>query len=81
MNHVLNDNGNSTSNSSGHLKPAATKTQFGGSTPETTETEVAFRTADGTVLSGVPLRIERHLLVFELFNPLTSPQFSEALEE
>jgi extracellular factor (EF) 3-hydroxypalmitic acid methyl ester biosynthesis protein len=48
---------------------------------EAGEARVVFQTADGAGLRGTPLRITRHTVVFELFEPVSPPQFSEALED
>src|ERR1017187_5633638 len=79
MNHALNGNGNGPSSLAAHAKPELTKAQVRTSASETTETQVAFQTADGIALRGMPLRIGRHSLVFELYNPADIPQVSEAL--
>ncbi|HXF09916.1 MAG TPA: hypothetical protein VN625_03965, partial [Desulfuromonadaceae bacterium] len=55
-------------------KPAA-------SSPEKKESEVRFKTTDGTALRGKPVRIARHTLVFELYSPSSLPRFSEALTD
>jgi extracellular factor (EF) 3-hydroxypalmitic acid methyl ester biosynthesis protein len=44
------------------------------------ESRVNFKTADGVELHGTPVRVTRHMAVFELFNPNVSLQFSEALD-
>jgi extracellular factor (EF) 3-hydroxypalmitic acid methyl ester biosynthesis protein len=45
------------------------------------ESRVTFRTADGAELHGTPVRVTRHMAVFELYNPDVTLQFSEALDE
>jgi extracellular factor (EF) 3-hydroxypalmitic acid methyl ester biosynthesis protein len=50
-------------------------------TSETQTTVVSFKTLGGISLSGIPLRINRHSIVFELYSPNIAPQFSESLEQ
>ena len=45
------------------------------------ESQVTFKTADGVQLHGTPVRVTRHMAVFELYNPNVTLQFSEALDE
>ncbi|HEX4349717.1 MAG TPA: hypothetical protein VH251_05000, partial [Verrucomicrobiae bacterium] len=46
------------------------------------DTQVTFRAGDDqTALHGVPVRMARHIAVFELFNPLVTPRLSEALAD
>ena len=44
------------------------------------ESRVTFRTADDVELHGTPVRVTRHMAVFELYNPNVTLQFSEALD-
>src|SRR5471032_3274016 len=44
------------------------------------ESRVTFKTADGVELHGTPVRVTRHMAVFELYNPNVTLQFSEALD-
>src|SRR5271170_3621440 len=44
------------------------------------ESRVAFKTANGVELHGTPVRVTRHMAVFELYNPNVTLQFSEALD-
>ena len=48
---------------------------------EAKESQVAFRTHDGMELHGVPVRLTRHHVVFELYNPGMAPRLSEAIDE
>jgi extracellular factor (EF) 3-hydroxypalmitic acid methyl ester biosynthesis protein len=49
--------------------------------PEKKESEVRFKTTDGTALRGTPVRVTRHTIVFELYSPSSLPRFSEALTD
>jgi extracellular factor (EF) 3-hydroxypalmitic acid methyl ester biosynthesis protein len=44
------------------------------------ESRVTFKTAGGVELHGTPVRVTRHMVVFELYNPNVTLQFSEALD-
>lgn len=48
--------------------------------PAMKESRVTFKTADGVELHGTPVRVTRHIAVFELYNPNVTLQFSEALD-
>jgi extracellular factor (EF) 3-hydroxypalmitic acid methyl ester biosynthesis protein len=78
MNHILNGNGNGTIRLASQPKPELTQAQFSAPVSDNSETQVVFQTNDGIFLRGVPLRITRHSLVFELYSPVVTPQFSEA---
>src|ERR1035437_6732330 len=78
MNHILNGNGNGIIRLSSQPKPELTQAQFSAPVSDNSETQVVFQTNDGIFLRGVPLRITRHSLVFELYSPVVTPQFSEA---
>ena len=44
------------------------------------DTQVTFRAGEEqAALHGVPVRITRHAMVFELFNPIVTPRLSESL--
>jgi extracellular factor (EF) 3-hydroxypalmitic acid methyl ester biosynthesis protein len=45
------------------------------------ESKVTFITVEGVKLHGMPVRVTRHIAVFELYNPSVTPRFSEALKE
>lgn len=46
------------------------------------DTQVTFRAGEEqAALHGVPVRMARHAMVFELFNPMVTPRVSEALAE
>ena len=48
--------------------------------PKPGKASVTFQTPDGLELRGMPVRITRHHVVFEVFNPSAFPQLSEALQ-
>ena len=48
--------------------------------PGSRESRVNFQVADGLQLRGVPVRLTRHHVVFELYNPVVVPRLSEALQ-
>src|SRR5438132_1002921 len=48
---------------------------------EKKESEIRFKTTDGTALRGTPVRVTRHTVVFELYSPSSLPRFSEALTD
>ena len=81
MSHTLNGGGNG----AGKLP---TKPQRANATPPPAaptavkDTHVTFRAGEEQVsLHGVPVRMTRHAMVFELFNPLATPRLSEALTD
>lgn len=45
------------------------------------ENSVAFRTSEETALRAIPLRIQRHAAVFEIYSPLVALHLSEALND
>src|SRR5579862_4554416 len=45
------------------------------------ESRVTFKNRDGSWLNGVPVRITRHHVTFELYNPDIVPRLSEAIDE
>jgi len=78
MNHLLNGNGSGGGHGS-PPKPELTQAQASAPASDLWESQVAFQTNAGIALRGVPLRVLRHSLVFELYNPIVTPQCSEAL--
>ncbi len=75
-----NGNGNGVS---GLLQPS--KKRIAQSPPAAStgvrESRVNFQTSDGLDLHGVPVRVTRHQVVFELYNPAVVPRLSEALQK
>ena len=45
------------------------------------DSQVAFYTREGMPLRGVPMRMTRHVVVFELYNPSAMPRLSESLDK
>lgn len=83
MSKILEGNGNG--NGAGGLlqqsKRRATPPPASAPASEAKESRVTFRTHDGLELRGVPVRVTRHHIVFELYQPGTPPRFSEAINE
>lgn len=81
MSHTLNGDGNGAGKlltkprrTSATPPPAASATVKG--------TQVTFHAGDEkAALHGVPVRMTRHAMVFELFNPLATPRLSEVLAD
>jgi extracellular factor (EF) 3-hydroxypalmitic acid methyl ester biosynthesis protein len=80
MNQVLTGNGNG---SNGHLQHTKKKAVSPAPAPLSgdKESQVTFQTAEGIKLCGTLSRVTRHIAVFELYNPIVTPRFSEALGE
>jgi extracellular factor (EF) 3-hydroxypalmitic acid methyl ester biosynthesis protein len=74
-----NGNGHGTSSLVRRLERKAAQTQTPPSASESAETQVVFQTAEGMALRGLPLRMTRRTVVFELYNPSVAPRFSEVL--
>lgn len=49
-------------------------------TPDAKESQVTCQIHGGSELCGVPVRVARHQVVFELYNPDTAPRLSEAFD-
>ncbi len=81
MNTVQNGNGHGASGATAESrKPAAVRPSAPPVSPK--DTQVSFRVAgENFLLQGVPARMTRHAVVFELFNPLATPRLSEVLED
>lgn len=83
MSKILAGNGNG-NGSGGLLQPSKNRTAPPPSdtpSPEARESRVTFRTREGLELRGTPVRLTRHHLVFEVFNPPTFPQLSEVIDK
>jgi extracellular factor (EF) 3-hydroxypalmitic acid methyl ester biosynthesis protein len=74
-------NGNGTHNPVFRSPKKVTRATVAASFQVIKESLVTFSTADGVKLQGIPVRITRHIAVFELYNPNVTPRFSEALDE
>jgi extracellular factor (EF) 3-hydroxypalmitic acid methyl ester biosynthesis protein len=83
MSTALNGNGDGHGTHSliRQLEKKAAKTRTAVSPHAIKESRVTFRTSEGVELSGAPVRVARHLVVFELYNPIVPLRFSEAIEE
>jgi extracellular factor (EF) 3-hydroxypalmitic acid methyl ester biosynthesis protein len=75
VNHSGNGNGH---NGNGHHPAAAAQSPQSQSLPAGGNL-VAFKTAAGIALHGVPVNVTQHSVIFELYNPAAIPQLSESL--
>jgi extracellular factor (EF) 3-hydroxypalmitic acid methyl ester biosynthesis protein len=79
----LVQNGNSSKNGSAspsaQAKQTAAQAQHDTPTENAAETQIEYETKEGVVVGGLPLHITRYAAVFELYSPIVTPQFSEAL--
>jgi extracellular factor (EF) 3-hydroxypalmitic acid methyl ester biosynthesis protein len=81
MSKVFNGNGNG-NGANGLLEQAPKKTvkpPASASASDVKESQVTFQTAEGVALRGTPVRVTRHGVVFELYNPGITPRLSEVL--
>ena len=62
------------------LKEIARSESASGST-EVKDRQVTFRTVEGLELRGAPVHVNRHAVVFDLYNPVVVPRLSEVLSE
>src|SRR5260221_1917423 len=83
MSTALNGNGDGHGTHSliRQLEKKAAKTRAAVSPHAIKESRVTFRTSEGVELNGAPVRVARHLVVFELYNPIVPLRFSEDIEE
>jgi extracellular factor (EF) 3-hydroxypalmitic acid methyl ester biosynthesis protein len=79
LNSNTNGNGLGASNLVRQIEKKAARAKVAASPKAVKESLVTFQTAEGLELSGVPVRITRHSVVFELYNPGTIPRLSETL--
>ncbi len=81
--HITNGNGNGNGGSAQQLRQlkaiAPGETAAGASGVK--ESLVMFQTAEALELRGVPARVTRHAVVFELYNPGVNPRLSEVLSK
>jgi extracellular factor (EF) 3-hydroxypalmitic acid methyl ester biosynthesis protein len=83
MSKVLNRNGNG-NGANGLLEQPpkkAAKPPAVAPSSDVKESQVTFQTVEGVKLRGTPVRVTRHAVVFELYNPNATPRLSEALGE
>ncbi|HEV2436532.1 MAG TPA: class I SAM-dependent methyltransferase [Verrucomicrobiae bacterium] len=85
MRKLLAGNGNGNGNGSGGLLQQSKKRTAppppDAPSPEARESRVSFQTREGLELRGAPVRITRHHIAFEVFNPSTFPQLSEVIDK
>jgi extracellular factor (EF) 3-hydroxypalmitic acid methyl ester biosynthesis protein len=81
MSKILEGNGNGTSGLLQSSKKRVAPPPASTPASETRESRVTFQSHDGLELQGVPVRITRHHVVFELYNPGMAPRFSEAIDK
>ncbi|MGA3284338.1 MAG: methyltransferase domain-containing protein [Verrucomicrobiota bacterium] len=81
MNQVANNNGNGENEQQLRQLKKIVQSETASSPSGVKESLVAFQTAEGLVLRGMPTRVTRHAAVFELYNPNVVPRFSEVLSE
>jgi extracellular factor (EF) 3-hydroxypalmitic acid methyl ester biosynthesis protein len=80
MNHTLNGNSNRIAQLHAQPKPELTQAQISTSFTDTSEALVIFQNNDGAAMRGTPLKMTRHLLIFEINDPSFIPQLSESLK-
>ncbi|MGA3268643.1 MAG: class I SAM-dependent methyltransferase [Verrucomicrobiota bacterium] len=80
MNPVTKHNGNGAGRQVSHQPGKTAPAEMAVDDPRVQESLVTFQTADGLELQGVPARVTRHLVVFELYNPVVL-QLSEVLSD
>jgi extracellular factor (EF) 3-hydroxypalmitic acid methyl ester biosynthesis protein len=73
-------NGNGTNGLLRQIKKKAA-TAPATATPGGKENQVTFQTVEGVELRGVPIRVTRYAVVFELYDPGVAIRLSEALEK
>ena len=81
MNQAANNNGNGENRQQLRQLKEITRGETASSSSGVKESLVTFQTADGLELRGIPTRVTRHTVVFELYNPGVTPRFSEVLSE
>ena len=74
-----NGNGNGANGLLEHPKKKTVKPPVAAPSSDVKESQVTFQTMEGVKLCGTPVRVTRHGVVFELYNPGIAPRLSEAL--
>jgi len=74
-----NGNGNGANGLLEHPKKKTAQPPAAASSSDVKESQVTFQTMEGVQLRGAPVRVTRHSVVFELYNPGIAPRLSEAL--
>jgi extracellular factor (EF) 3-hydroxypalmitic acid methyl ester biosynthesis protein len=64
-----------------HKKPAGSVPTRPPERVDVEENSVTFKTAEGTALRGALVRVQRHAVVFELYDQATIPRLSESLAD
>jgi extracellular factor (EF) 3-hydroxypalmitic acid methyl ester biosynthesis protein len=81
MKKPLNGNGNGNGHVIRELTKKAAKIQAVASPSAVKENQVTFQRANNSYLTGKPVRVTRHSVIFELYSPEITPQSSEVLTE
>ena len=79
MSKVFNSNGNGANGLLEQPPKKAAKPPTAAPLSDVKESQVTFQTLEGVKLCGTPVRVTRHGVVFELYNPGIAPRLSEAL--
>jgi extracellular factor (EF) 3-hydroxypalmitic acid methyl ester biosynthesis protein len=83
MNKIPGGNGNGNGHGANgllqHPQKKTAKPPAGASSSDVKESRVMFQTVEGVKLRGTPVRVTRHGVVFELYNPGIAPRLSEVL--
>jgi extracellular factor (EF) 3-hydroxypalmitic acid methyl ester biosynthesis protein len=79
MNQVVGNSGNGHDEEQLHEFEKIARSKRPSPSSGVKESWVTFRTAEGLEMRGVPARVLRHTVVFELHNPGVIPRFSEVL--
>jgi extracellular factor (EF) 3-hydroxypalmitic acid methyl ester biosynthesis protein len=81
MNQATNSNGNGENGQQLRQLKKIAESETASSPSDVKESLVTFQTAEGLEMDGVPTRVTRHTVVFELCNPSVAPRLSEVLSE
>lgn len=81
MNATVNDNGANGAPSQVKKKAVVSRPPANPPAAGGKANQITFQTHEGLELRGIPMRLTRHLAVFELYNPGAVPRLSEALEK
>jgi extracellular factor (EF) 3-hydroxypalmitic acid methyl ester biosynthesis protein len=81
MNQAVNTNGNGGNEQQLRELKKIVQSETAASPSGVKESLVMFQTAEELELRGVPARVTRHTVVFELYNPAVNPRLSEVLNK
>jgi len=81
MNQVTNSNGNGENGQQLRQLEKIAQSASEAEPSGVKESLVTFQTAEGLEVDGVPTRVTRHTVVFELYNPSVVPRLSEVMSE